>query len=140
MRYDGEALPWIHELEGGERVTFTTSFSKTVAPGLRIGYFVVPADLVAAYDDRAVSTYISPSLLPQATVFELIDRGAFDPNLDRVRGLLKLRRDAMLAALEAEMPDGTRWSAAAGRLLPLARLRRRRRRGRAARRGRPRRA
>jgi DNA-binding transcriptional MocR family regulator len=110
VRYDGEPEPSIHELEGGGRVTFTSSFSKTVAPGLRIGYFVVPADLVAAYDDRAVSTYISPSLLPQATVFELIDRGAFEPNLARVRGLLKTRKDAMLAALERELPAGVSWS------------------------------
>ena len=114
VRYDGEPLPSIHELEGGERVTFTSSFSKTVAPGLRIGYFVVPQALVSSYDDQAVSTYISPSLLPQATVFELIDRGAFEPNLDRVRGLLKARKDAMLAALAAEMPDGTRWSSPEG--------------------------
>jgi DNA-binding transcriptional MocR family regulator len=110
VRYDGEPLPSLHELEGGSRVTFTSSFSKTVAPGLRIGYFVVPADMVAAYDDRAVSTYISPSLLPQATVFELIDRGGFEPNLARVRGLLKTRKDAMLAALERELPAGVSWS------------------------------
>ena len=37
VRYEGEPPPLIHELEGGERVTFTSSFSKTVAPGLRIG-------------------------------------------------------------------------------------------------------
>ena len=114
VRYDGEALPSIHELEGGERVTFTSSFSKTVAPGLRIGYFVVPPALAAAYDDRAVSTYISPSLLPQATVHELMRRGAFEPNLARVRGLLKVRKDAMLAALAAELPEGTRWSSPDG--------------------------
>jgi DNA-binding transcriptional MocR family regulator len=114
VRYDGEPLPAIHELEGGERVTFTSSFSKTVAPGLRIGYFVVPQAMVAAYDDRAVSTYISPSLLPQATVHELMRRGAFEPNLERVRGLLKTRKDAMLAALAAEMPEGTRWSSPEG--------------------------
>jgi 2-aminoadipate transaminase len=114
VRYDGEPLPPIHELEGGERVTFTSSFSKTVAPGLRIGYFVVPQSIVAAYDDRAVSTYISPSLLPQATVYELMHRGAFEPNLDRVRGLLKGRKDAMLAALAAEMPAGTTWSSPEG--------------------------
>jgi len=114
VRYEGEAPPSILELEGGQRVTFTSSFSKTVAPGLRIGYFVVPQDLVAAYDDRAVSTYISPSLLPQATVHELISRGAFEPNLDRVRGLLKARKDAMLDALAAEMPEGTRWSTPEG--------------------------
>ena len=63
-------------------VTFTSSFSKTVAPGLRVGYFVVPEALRAAYDDRAVSTYISPPLLPQAIVHELYERGAFEPNLD----------------------------------------------------------
>ena len=114
VRYDGEPLPSIHELEGGKRVTFTSSFSKTVAPGLRIGYFVVPQGMVGAYDDRAVSTYISPSLLPQAAVHELMRRGAFEPNLDRVRGLLKGRKDAMLAALEADMPAGTRWSTPEG--------------------------
>jgi len=114
VRYDGEPLPSIHEIEGGQKVTFTSSFSKTVAPGLRIGYFVVPQELAAAYDDRAVSTYISPSLLPQATVHELMHRGAFEPNLERVRGLLKARKDAMLAALAAEMPEGTRWSSPEG--------------------------
>lgn len=114
VRYDGQPPPSIHELEGGERVTFTSSFSKTVAPGLRIGYFVVPQTMAAAYDDRAVSTYISPSLLPQATVYELMHRGAFEPNLARVRELLKARRDAMLTALAAEMPTGTRWSSPEG--------------------------
>jgi len=114
VRYDGEPLASIHELEGGERVTFTSSFSKTVAPGLRIGYFVVPQAMAAAYDDRAVSTYISPSLLPQATVHELMRSGAFEPNLERVRGLLKARKDAMLSALAAEMPEGTRWSSPEG--------------------------
>ncbi len=114
VRYDGDPVPSIHELEGGERVTFTSSFSKTVAPGLRIGYFVVPEPLASAYDDRAVSTYISPSLLPQATVFEIIESGAFQPNLDRVRLLLKGRKDAMLAALAEEMPAGTRWSSPEG--------------------------
>ena len=114
VRYDGEPLPSLHEIEGGRRITFTSSFSKTVAPGLRIGYFVVPEGLVAAYDDRAVSTYISPSLLPQATVHELMRRGGFEPNLDRIRGLLKTRKDAMLAALASEMPAGTSWSTPEG--------------------------
>ncbi len=74
----------------------------------------MPEGLVAAYDDRAVSTYISPSLLPQATVHELMHRGGFEPNLDRIRGLLKTRKDAMLAALASEMPAGTSWSTPEG--------------------------
>jgi DNA-binding transcriptional MocR family regulator len=111
VRYEGEAPPSLHALEGGERVAFTSSFSKTVAPGLRVGYFVVPGELVAGYDDRAVSTTISPPLLPQAIVHELHVRGGFEPNLERVRALLRARRDAMLGALDRELGGhGVRWS------------------------------
>ena len=72
---------------GGRRARrpITSSFSKTVAPGLRVGWFVVPDDLRSAYDERAVSTYISPPLLPQAIVHELFARGGFEPNLERIR-------------------------------------------------------
>ncbi len=114
VRYEGEPPPSIHSLEGGRHVAFTSSFSKTVAPGLRVGYVVVPDALCAAYEERAVSTYISPSLLPQATVYELHARGAFEPNLERIQGLLRTRRDAMLAALEREMPGGVIWSTPEG--------------------------
>ena len=132
VRYEGEAPPSLHALEGGERVTFTSSFSKTVAPGLRVGWFVVPEGMRAAYDDRAVSTYISPPLLPQAIVHELHERGAFEPNLDRIRGILRAQRDAMLAALESELRRARDVEPARGRVLPVARLRRRSRRRRAA--------
>jgi DNA-binding transcriptional MocR family regulator len=110
VRYEGDAPPLLHGLEGGTRVTFTSSFSKTVAPGLRVGYFVVPEELRTAYDDRAVSTYITPPLLSQAIVAEVLTNGAFQPNLDRIRGLLRARRDAMLAALERTMPGSATWS------------------------------
>jgi 2-aminoadipate transaminase len=111
VRYEGEAPPSIRELEGGERVTYTSSFSKTVAPGLRVGWFVLPAALASPYEERAVSTYISPSLLPQAMVHELIARGRFEPNLERIAGLLRARRDAMLTALDRELGDAdARWS------------------------------
>ena len=110
VRYEGSAPPSLHALEGGERVTFTSSFSKTVAPGLRVGWFVVPEALRAAYDDRAVSTYISPPLLSQAIVHELFARGGFEPNLERVRGILGAQRAAMLEALETELAGRATWS------------------------------
>jgi 2-aminoadipate transaminase len=110
VRYEGQQQGHVHALEGGSRVTFTSSFSKTVAPGLRVGYFVLTDDLVKAFDDRAVSTTISPPLLPQAVVHELFERGGFDTNLDRIKALLRGRKDAMLNALEREMPDGVSWS------------------------------
>src|SRR4249919_1797269 len=110
VRYEGVAPPSLHALEGGSHVTFTSSFSKTVAPGLRVGWFVVPEALRAAFDDRAVSTYISPPLLPQAIVHELHARGAFEPNLERVRGILGAQRDAMLGALDEELGGRATWS------------------------------
>src|SRR3954463_2113722 len=109
VRYEGEAPPTLFELEGGERVIYASSFSKTVAPGVRVGYFVLPAALAAQIEALAVSTYITPVLLGQATVFEFLRRGNFDANLDRVRSLLRVRRDAMLEALEQELPAAS-WS------------------------------
>ena len=109
VRYEGDTPPSLFELEGGERVAYSSSFSKTIAPGLRVGYFVLPQALGDALEAVAVSTYITPVLLGQATVFEFLRRGNFEPNLDRVRGLLRARRDAMLQALEQELP-GARWS------------------------------
>ena len=110
VRYEGEPPPSLHELEGGELVTYASSFSKTVAPGLRVGWFVAPADLAARLEARAVSNYISPPFLSQATVFQLIDRGSFEPNLERIKGLLRGRRDAMRDALERELAGEATWS------------------------------
>jgi DNA-binding transcriptional MocR family regulator len=110
VRYEGDPPPSLHELEGGELVTYTSSFSKTAAPGLRVGYFVLPIDTVAAFEGRAVSTYISPPFLAQATISEFIARGHFEPNLVRVCAELGARRDAMMGALERSFPAGSSWS------------------------------
>ena len=110
VRVVGAAPPSLFELEGGVNVAYSSSFSKTVSPGVRVGYFVVPADLAAVLEAIANSTYISPPLMSQATVLEFIRRGSFEPNLVRVCGLLGARRDAMLGALEREFPAEARWS------------------------------
>ena len=109
VRYEGEAPPTLFELDGGERVAYSSSYSKTIAPGLRVGYFVLPQTLEAELEALAVSTYITPVLLGQATVLEFLRRGNFEPNLERVRELLRARRDAMLESLERELPHAT-WS------------------------------
>jgi DNA-binding transcriptional MocR family regulator len=111
IRFEGIAPPTLHELEGGERVIYSSSYSKTVAPGVRVGYLVVPGHLAAPLEAIATSTYITPALLSQATVYEFLRRGALDGNLDLVRSLLKARRDALLAALDQHLADtGATWS------------------------------
>jgi 2-aminoadipate transaminase len=111
VRFEGEAPPTLHELDGGERVVYSSSFSKTVAPGVRVGYMVLPEPLAAAVETLATSTYISPALLAQATVYEFVRRGALARNLDLVRSLLQARRDALLEALELHFAGtGARWN------------------------------
>jgi 2-aminoadipate transaminase len=110
VRFEGDPPPTLYELAGGEGVAYSSSFSKTIAPGVRIGYLILPPALAAAIEALAVSTYISPGFLAQATVWEFVRRGNFDPNLERVRGLLRDRRDAMLTALEREFPPEAAWS------------------------------
>jgi len=105
----GEPLPALFDYTGKSSI-YMSSFSKTVAPGLRVGYAVLPAELVGAVEAVATASYITPVLLGQATVWELIRRGAFFPNVERVRALLRARRDAMLSALERELPEGSEWS------------------------------
>ena len=110
VRFEGARQPSLFELAEREGVVYSSSFSKTIAPGLRVGYFVLPPELERELAAAAVGTYITPVLLGQATVYEFVRRGSFEPNLERVRGLLQARRDAMLGALALELPDGARWS------------------------------
>jgi DNA-binding transcriptional MocR family regulator len=114
VRFEGDPLPTLFELEGGERVVYSSSFSKTIAPGVRVGYLVLPPDLARAVDAIATSTYVTPVLMAQATVYEFLRRGNFEPNLERVCGLLRARRDAMLSALEREFRTEASWSRPAG--------------------------
>src|SRR3954453_21023671 len=104
VRFDGEPLPSLFELSDGE-IAYSSSFSKTIAPGLRVGWFVFPEQLAREIEATATATYITPVLLGQATVHEFLDRGLFEPNLERVVGLLRARGDAMLEALDPELPD-----------------------------------
>jgi 2-aminoadipate transaminase len=104
VRYEGEPLPSLYELSDGT-IAYSSSFSKTVSPGLRVGWFVLPEELAQQIAATATATYITPVLLGQATVYEFIERGHFEPNLARVVGLLRMRRDAMLGALDEQLPN-----------------------------------
>jgi 2-aminoadipate transaminase len=107
IRFEGDAPSTVFELAAGENVAYSSSFSKTIAPGLRVGYLVLPEALAERVLAAATASYITPGLLSQATVYEFLRRGSFEPNLERVNGLLQERRDAMVAALERHLPEAT---------------------------------
>jgi DNA-binding transcriptional MocR family regulator len=70
---------------------------------------ILPENLAEEIGELAADTYITPSLLSQAVVLEFITRGSFEPHLRRSNELLRMRRDAMLAALEKHIPDA-KWT------------------------------
>jgi 2-aminoadipate transaminase len=113
VRFEGKPPPTVFELAQGQNVVYSSSFSKTVAPGLRVGYLVLPNALAERVVAAATASYITPALLSQAIVYEFLRSGAFEPNLDRINGLLRERRDAMIGALERHLPEAT-WTVPEG--------------------------
>jgi 2-aminoadipate transaminase len=110
VRFSGEPLPTVFELAGGEGVVYLSSFSKVVAPGLRVAYAILPPDLLEPIADAATYAYLSPGTFAQATVHEFLRRGNLEPNLERLRLLLRERRDAMLGALEEQLAGRAAWT------------------------------
>lgn len=106
LRFEGAALEGLFERSGPERTMFTSSFSKTVAPGLRVGYIVAPRDVADRLAAIANRTYISPSFLAQGAIDQLIGGGHLEASIAHVTDLMRARRDAMVAEL-GRMPDGT---------------------------------
>jgi DNA-binding transcriptional MocR family regulator len=106
VRFEGEPLPALFDYTQRASI-YMSSFSKTISPGLRVGFMVLPERLSEQLAADATDTYITPVLLSQAVVHEFIRRGSFAPNLQRVNEQLKLRRDAMLAALEKHFAGAT---------------------------------
>ena len=105
LRFEGESLPTMLDLDEGDRVVYASSFSKTVCPGIRVGYLVGPEAVIGEIQKRATNTYISPSMVSQSIVAEFCTSGAIDRSIETVKAALRERRDAVCAALESEIPD-----------------------------------
>src|SRR3954447_20297513 len=114
LRFEGEAAPTLHELDGGDNVIYSSSFTKTVAPGLRTGYLVLPERLSGPLARLSENTYIGPNTSAEAALAAYCTAGRFEPNVDRATAILRERRDAMEAALEAHFPDGATWTTPQG--------------------------
>jgi 2-aminoadipate transaminase len=105
LPFEGEALATMLSLDRAGRVIHASSFSKTVSPGVRVGYLAGPAEEIARLAKRANETYISPNMLAEAIVLELCRSGALDRNIEFVKGALRERRDALVGALGERIPE-----------------------------------
>lgn len=108
LRYRGTDVPMLREIDPAHVVTMT-SFSKLLSPGLRVGYMLADAALVAAVTKQGEDTYLSPVLPTQAAVAEYLRRGLLAPNIAALKALYEPRWRAMNTAirthLESDAPE-----------------------------------
>ena len=104
LRFEGAPLPTMLSMDG-ERVVYASSFSKTVCPGIRVGYLVGPAELIARVIKIATETYISPNMVAQGIVHQFCVSGALERSIEIVREALRERAETLCRALERELPE-----------------------------------
>jgi DNA-binding transcriptional MocR family regulator len=92
-------------LEASGHVVYASSFSKTVCPGIRVGYLAGPAETIAAIQKIATETYISPNMVAESIVNEFCRSGAIERSIETVKAALRERVQRLSNALERELPD-----------------------------------
>jgi 2-aminoadipate transaminase len=105
-----------------EGVIYMGSFSKILAPGLRLGYVVAPRELCPKLLQAKQAADLHTPSFNQRLVYEVIRDGFLDQHTPTIRARYRLQRDAMQAALLAQMPEGTQWSAPQGGMFFWLRL------------------
>jgi DNA-binding transcriptional MocR family regulator len=104
LRFKGESLPTMLSMDP-DGVVYASSFSKTVCPGIRVGYLVGPPDVIDALAQLATNTYISPSMVSQSIVYEFCASGAIERSIETVRSALAERSRTLANALRSELAD-----------------------------------
>ena len=105
IRFSGDDLPTMLSMDENDVVVYASSFSKTVCPGIRVGYLVGPTDLIARIAKLATNTYISPNMVAQAIVYEFCVSGAIDGAIATVKSALAERVATLDASLKEHLPE-----------------------------------
>ena len=105
IRFRGEPLPSMLSMDTRGVVVHASSFTKTVCPGVRVGYLVGPAELIATIAKRATNLYISPGMVAQAIVHQFCVSGAIEESIRTVRSALGERSAVLAESLRRHIPE-----------------------------------
>jgi 2-aminoadipate transaminase len=131
LRYEGEHLPAVEVLDDQIRaqngfysgnVIYLSTFSKTLAPGIRLAWVVAPPEVITKLIQAKQGADLHTATFNQMVAFEVSRHGFLDKHVESIRKLYRERRDAMFDALEEHMPEGVKWTHPLGGLFLWATL------------------
>lgn len=112
--YDDVDQTAVRAFDDGDHVVYLGSFSKLVAPGFRVGWAVVPDDIVRVWNICRPMFDVGSPAINQEIIAELHRDGWIDGHIETLIGGYRSRRDAMLGAMDENMPDNVTWTKAPG--------------------------
>ena len=122
LRFEGDALPSLLTLDVQNRrdagatngymgnVIYLSTFSKILAPGLRVAWAVAPVPVMRKMVHAKQGSDLQTSTFNQMLAYEVAREGYLDSHIEIIRNIYRERRDVMLAAMEQHMPPGARWN------------------------------
>jgi 2-aminoadipate transaminase len=116
LRFEGEELPALFSLDRAGRVVFTSTFSKVLSPGLRVGWVAAPRAALEKYVLAKQATDLHTSTFAQLLVATFMEEQDLDRHVAGIRDVCRLRRDAMLRAAHEWLPQEVRVNRPAGGL------------------------
>jgi 2-aminoadipate transaminase len=126
LRYEGEHVPPIVHLDSQFRSTngarysgnviYLSTFSKTLSPGIRLGWIVAPVEVIQKLVQAKQGTDLHTSTINQLVAYEVATGGFLDHHVKEIRAIYRERRDTMLAALARDFPAGITWTKPQGGL------------------------
>jgi 2-aminoadipate transaminase len=127
LRFEGEHIPpivVIDAMRNGERsegyfkgdVIYMSTFSKTLSPGMRLGWIVAPVEVVKKLVQAKQGADLHTSTFNQMLAYEVIANGFLDEHVREIRDMYRKRRDAMLASMDRYFPQGVNWTQPQGGL------------------------
>lgn len=123
VRFDGESLPSLYELDEGQGwVIYVSTFSKILAPGLRVGWVAAPPPVLRRMNLGKQAEDLGTGTLNQRFIIEYMNRYDWRLHVARLNDVYRTRRDALLGALDEEFPAEASWSRPNGGLFVWATL------------------
>lgn len=101
FRYKGKPIPALQGMDERERVIYCGTFSKSIAPAIRVSYMVLPGHLLEVYRKRAGFYASTVSRIDQNILYQFMSEGHYERHLNRMRAVYKAKHDLLLSELKA---------------------------------------